>query len=78
MIIASSWYHDSIQIVDLALEKVPNLSPYDTVLVGGSIHSGRIQKKVGQFCEALIEQLLTKKVGLFMCFLDAQTGDDRV
>ena len=74
MIIASSWYHDSIQMVDLAQEKVPDLNPFDTVLVGGSIHSGKIQKKVGQFCEALIEQLLTKKVGLFMCFLDAEQG----
>lgn len=73
-LIADAWTHDTIQIVDLAQEKVPNLKQFDTVLVGGSIHMGRIQRKVGQFCEALIEQLLTKKVGLFMCFMDFDKG----
>lgn len=72
--IADTWSDDSILIIDLATDKVPDLTKFDTVLVGGSIHMGRIQRKVGQFCEALIEQLLTKKVGLFMCFMDVDRG----
>lgn len=72
--IAEAWTQDDIHVHDLAEAKVPDLTPYDTVLIGGSIYMGRIQRKVGQCCEALIMDLLTKKVGLFMCFLDFEQG----
>jgi menaquinone-dependent protoporphyrinogen oxidase len=43
---------------------------YDTVLIGGSIHAGRIQKSVKKFCEKREAALLQKKIGLFLCCME--------
>jgi len=43
---------------------------YDTVLIGGSIHAGRIQKRVQNFCRNHKDTLRTKTVGLFLCCME--------
>lgn len=43
---------------------------FDAVIIGGSIHAGRIQKRVKKFCDANQNVLLTKKLGLFLCCMD--------
>jgi menaquinone-dependent protoporphyrinogen oxidase len=54
------------------LKKVPtvDLSGYDAVVVGGSIHAGRVQSRVKKFCEAHADALLKKKLGLFICCME--------
>ncbi|HLW10676.1 MAG TPA: flavodoxin domain-containing protein [Fermentimonas sp.] len=44
----------------------PDLSTYDTIIIGGSIHSGKIQNVIAQFCEENIDLLSTKNIGLFI------------
>ena len=46
-------------------------SGYDTVIIGGSIRMGKIQKETATFCRAYLSQLLEKKVGLFLCCANA-------
>lgn len=58
--------------VNLSKEKAPDLSSYETVIIGGSVRMGRIQKKITAFCEDNIEELKNKEVGLFMCCLDRE------
>ncbi|WP_255882161.1 MULTISPECIES: flavodoxin domain-containing protein [unclassified Ruminococcus] len=43
------------------------LSPYSTVIIGGSVRMGHITAAVSKFIEEEEENLLTKKVALFMC-----------
>ena len=43
------------------------LENYDTVVVGGSIYAGNIQKEVKQYCSENINTLLHKQLGLFIC-----------
>ena len=45
---------------------LPDLSGYDTVIVGGSIHSGKIQDEILSFCNENLELLATKRLGLFI------------
>ncbi len=45
---------------------LPDLSGYDTVIVGGSIHNGKIQEEISSFCERNIELLASKRLGLFI------------
>lgn len=45
---------------------LPDLSGYDTVIVGGSIHSGRIQDEISSFCNENLELLVSKRLGLFI------------
>ncbi len=45
----------------------PNLSNYDTIILGGSIYAGNIQKEMRQFIKEKVDVLKTKKIGLFIC-----------
>ena len=50
----------------------PPLDEFDVVIIGGSIHFGKVQKKIRKYCEKHIEELLTKKLGLFICYMDKE------
>lgn len=47
-------------------EFMPDLSGYDTVIVGGSIHSGKIQDEISSFCNEHMDILANKRLGLFI------------
>lgn len=47
--------------------EVPPLDKFETVIIGGSIRIGSIQRRIKKFCEKNIDQLLTKRTGLFIC-----------
>ena len=48
-------------MLNLKLKRGAPLDPYDTVLIGGSIHAGRIQSSVKRFSEQHRAALLRKK-----------------
>lgn len=56
----------------LSLKSAGNVRPddFDTILIGGSIHAGRIQKRIKTFCRDHRETLLSKTVGLFLCCME--------
>jgi len=56
-----------VVLVDLKNNKDPDVAEYHTVIIGGSIHAGRIQGQIKRFCSAQEKILLEKKVGLFIC-----------
>ena len=43
---------------------------YDTIVIGGSIHAGKIQGIVHKFIDSNRETLMKKRVGLFLCCLE--------
>ena len=47
-----------------------SLGDYRTVLVGGSIHAGQIQKSVKTFCRDFSPELKSKTLGLFLCCME--------
>ncbi|MEH7076850.1 flavodoxin domain-containing protein [Neobacillus drentensis] len=65
-----------ILAVDLKRENVKfDLRDYDTVIIGGSIHVGNIQRKIKQFISHNLNTLLEKEVGLFLCCMrDGETA----
>ena len=56
-----------VEVIDLNKKKAPDINIYDSVIIGGSIHAGNIQRKVKHFMQKNHEILLTKKLGLFLC-----------
>jgi len=46
-----------------------NLSEFDTIIIGGSVHLGIFNKKIKKFIDKNLDQLLNKKLGLFLCCL---------
>ncbi|WP_155671232.1 flavodoxin domain-containing protein [Ornithinibacillus caprae] len=46
---------------------VPSLEIFDTVIIGGSIYYGKVQKELTQYMKKNSRLLLTKRLGLFLC-----------
>ncbi len=57
---------DRAQLINLKATKTIDLSLFDILIIGGSIHAGQMQGKVKRFCKKNLVDLLQKRVGLFM------------
>lgn len=54
------------------------LENFERVIIGGSIRIGSIQKKIRKFCENNLDQLMSKKTGLFICCMfEGETAIDQ-
>ena len=58
---------DDSTLFNLKTNPSIDLSQFDAVIIGGSIHAGNIQRKVKDYCSSNLVDLLQKKVGLFIC-----------
>ena len=57
-------------LVNLERDYVPSLEQFNTVIIGGSVHAGTIQQELMTFCIKNKRELLQKRLGLFMCFMN--------
>ncbi|MFN3557565.1 MAG: flavodoxin domain-containing protein [Bacteroidales bacterium] len=57
---------DCAHLINLKTTRNVDLSLFDTLIVGGSIHAGQMQHNVKTFCKNNMIDLLRKRVGLFM------------
>ena len=58
-----------VALVNLKNKRNPDISSHDTIIVGGSIHAGTVQKGIQRFCEKNREMLLQKTLGLYLCHM---------
>ncbi len=58
-------------------ESFPDASTYDSIIIGGSIYQGKIQKSVSEFCEMNLDVLTKKRLGLFICCLYSDERAER-
>ena len=58
---------DDTGLINLKRSPNPDISDYEAIIIGGSIHAGKIQKRVTQFCYNNYELLKEKKLGLYIC-----------
>ncbi len=59
-----------VSLINLKEGKTIDLSLYDTIIVGGSIHAGSIQGSVIEFCKKNLVELLQKRVALYVCAMN--------
>lgn len=64
------------RLVNLTAESAPSLDGYDTVILGGSVYIGKVQKQLTSYIQANLKQLLSKNVGLYLC-AGAQKEEER-
>ena len=57
-------------VFDLGAVSNPPLDAHDTVAIGGSIHAGKVQKKLAKYCRDNIGALKSKRLGLFLCCME--------
>ena len=69
---------EGVELVRISRRRRFNLAEYDTIIVGGSIHEGMIQRSVYKFCESNLDELLKKAVGLFVCCMDADANEQEL
>lgn len=59
--------NENTDIINISNFPNTDISKYDTVILGGSIYMGKIQKNLSQFINSNRENLLEKNMGLFLC-----------
>ncbi|KGP74132.1 flavodoxin domain-containing protein [Pontibacillus yanchengensis] len=56
-----------VQTISIMKDAPPPLTEFDTVILGGSIYMGTIQKQLSNYVNDHVEELLEKRVGLYIC-----------
>lgn len=62
---------EDVRVIDLAKTRQPHLTSFEKIIVGGSIHVGKIQREIRKFCDNHIEALTSKKLGIYICCMEA-------
>lgn len=57
----------NISLINIETEQKFDLNKFETIIIGGSIHAGSINKKIKKFIEKNTSSLSGKKLGLFIC-----------
>jgi menaquinone-dependent protoporphyrinogen oxidase len=60
----------TVEIFNLKSKPIIDLSNYETVIIGGSIHAGSIQSEVKSFIKENTIILMDKKVALYLCCMN--------
>jgi menaquinone-dependent protoporphyrinogen oxidase len=61
---------DDVLLVNIKKQTPSELCSFDTVVVGGSIHAGQVQRKIKAFCRNNSSVLQKKHLGLFLCCME--------
>jgi menaquinone-dependent protoporphyrinogen oxidase len=61
---------DSCTLIDIKKTPKINLSDYDQLVIGASIHAGNIQSGMRNFLKQNTVSILEKRVGLFLCYMN--------
>lgn len=62
--------NDSVTLISLREESNPDITTFDKVIIGAAIYGGKSGKEVKTFCKQNHDQLITKKIGLFVCGME--------
>ena len=59
--------HRNVLAINIMHDKIAEMKEFDTVILGGPIYKGRIQKQLFNYMPKHLEELKTKRLGLFIC-----------
>lgn len=62
--------NDDVSLVNLKKSSKTDLTSFNTVIIGGSIHAGQIQRRMKRFCQVHLDTLKQKRLGLFLCCME--------
>lgn len=65
--------HHQLDLFNIIEVAPPNVASYDAILLGGSIHMGKLQREMGRFIKKNMETIQTVPLYLFVC--SAETKD---
>ena len=62
--------NNNASLINLETIKDIDLTQYNIIILGGSIHAGMINKSLKRFIDRNLEQLTKKTIGLFLCCME--------
>lgn len=65
----------TVDLYNLKTETIPDLTPYEKVIIGGSIYAGTMHKEIKEFCTKNFNTLKEKKIGLFICCMNKKASE---
>ena len=68
---------ENCMLFNLKTSKNIDLSAFDRVIIGGSIHAGNIQNKIKEFCKNNQDLLLEKPLGLFLSCMEEDKAQEQ-
>lgn len=68
--IAEKFPNEEVDIINLKNQKLDSIASYQRVILGGSIHLGKVHKKTTSFIQKHLQELLQKQLGLFLCCME--------
>jgi menaquinone-dependent protoporphyrinogen oxidase len=68
---------EKAQLFNLKKDKNFDITEYEQVILGGSIHAGRIQRRIKDFSEKHTQELLERKLGLFLCCMFEEKAEEQ-
>jgi len=57
-------------VINLDITDSIHLENYDTIILGGSIHAGMLNRSMKKFITKNLKQISEKKIGLFLCCME--------
>ncbi len=69
---------ENVKVFNLKNDPNPKILEFDSIIIGGSIHAGKIQSKIKKYCQKNIELLKEKKLGLFICCMDEKKAQEQL
>lgn len=70
---------DSVQLIDLEDRSATvDISRFHTVILGTSIYAGHPSKRMVEFCKQYMEELLQKRLALFVCGMDRNNATHEI
>lgn len=64
-------------LMNLSVKRDVDLSKYEKVIIGSAIYAGNVNGKVKVFVKNYLDELLKKKVGLFICCGEEKQAEEQ-
>mgnify|MGYP000223334955 CR=1 FL=1 len=67
-----------VDLIDLKGNNNPCTGNYETIILGSSIHAGKNQPIMQDFCKKNLPELLQKRIGLFLCCMNKAESEQNM
>lgn len=69
---------EKVTLINLEEQEMVDLNDCENVIIGGSVHMGKIQKEIQAFCLKNMPLLKLKNLGLFLCCMyEGMEGEEQ-
>lgn len=76
--ILSGKLNGKVDLCNIKEGVVPELAQYEKIVIGGAIYAGTVQRELSEFCTKNQETLREKKLGFYICCMNAKEAEKQL